>query len=236
MSPIEDRRWEQLEQRIGYRFERRSLLEIALTHRSHSYEQATATGDYERLEFLGDAVLGFVVAEWLYLQDPVSPEGILSRRRQSVVSATVLKGVARELKLGDEMRLGVGEEQTGGRNKPALLADLYEAVLGAIYLDGGIGAARAFVERTLQEALQRVREISETIDDSKTRLQEQIQARLQRTPSYRIVSSSGPAHAPLFEVEVCLDDRVLGKGSGTSRKRAEQLAARDALQRMEPSE
>lgn len=227
--------WDELEQRLGYRFGRRSLLETALTHRSHSYEQAADIDDYERLEFLGDAVLGFVVAEWLYRQDEQSAEGVLSRRRQSVVSAPVLKEVASRLQLGRAMRLGVGEEQTGGRTKPALLADLYEAVLGAIYLDGGMEPAAAFVLRTLDPALQRVREISETIDDSKTRLQERIQARLQRTPSYRIVSSSGPAHAPVFEVEVYLENEVLGHGAGTSRKRAEQKAAKDALSKMESS-
>jgi ribonuclease-3 len=219
-----------LEDALGYAFVDPTLLRTALTHRSHSHEQDRDGDDYERLEFLGDALLGFVVAEWLFADDPVNAEGVLSRRRQVVVRASTLARISQRLGLGDAIRLGRGEELSGGRLKPALLADLFEAVLAAVYLDGGIEPSCAFVLRHLGPDLDEVRGQKEAVDDYKTKLQEELQARLQRTPRYRIVSTSGPAHALEFEVEVLMDDQVLARGSGKNRKQAEQVAARAAFQ------
>ncbi len=231
---MNDEQRSRLERALGYSFEDPALLLTALTHRSHSHEQeGERRADYERLEFLGDALLGFVVAEWLFEDDPLNREGVLSRRRQSVVRAATLARISRRLGLGQAIRLGRGEELSGGRLKPALLADLFEAVLAAVYLDGGIEPARAFVLRHLGPELRRIREENETADDYKTKLQEELQARLQRTPRYRIVSTSGPAHALEFEVEVLMDDDVLGRGTGSNRKQAEQAAARAAFESLE---
>jgi ribonuclease-3 len=224
---------DELEQYLGYRFSDRSLLETALTHRSHAHEKGQRSArNYERLEFLGDALLGFVVSDWLYRNDERAAEGVLSRRRQSVVRTSTLAETADRLGLGRAIRLGRGEERTGGRQKSSLLADTFEAVLGAIYLDGGIRAARSFVRRVLGPGLHRASESRWTSDDFKTRLQEATQAKLQRTPRYRIVSTTGPDHALEFEVEVLLGDQVLGKGTGANRKRAEQEAARQAMRRL----
>jgi ribonuclease-3 len=230
MTETQDRHRE-LEEALGYRFADASLLERALTHRSHSHEQGVISSNYERLEFLGDALLGFLVAHWLYRDDPGAAEGQLSRRRQSLVRTSSLAEAARRVGLGSAIRLGRGEESSGGRDKLSLLADTFEAVLGAVYLDGGIRAARSFVQRHLRRELRASRQASEHSDDYKTRLQEAIQARLQRTPRYRIVSTTGPAHALEFEVEVLLEDRILGSGRGSNRKLAEQAAARQALER-----
>lgn len=221
---------DRVESLLGYRFRDRELLRTALTHRSFSYERSDGErSHYERLEFLGDALLGFLAAHWLFEDDPIAPEGVLSRRRQSVVRSSALASVVREMALDGAIRLGRGEERTGGRRKPSLLADLFEAVLGAVYIDGGIRPARAFVRRHLGATLRGVRGTLQSSGDFKTELQERVQARLQVTPRYRIVSTRGPDHAREFEAEVLVEDRPLGRGTGTNRKRAEQAAARAAL-------
>jgi ribonuclease-3 len=226
-----------IEVALGYRFVDRELLRRALTHRSHAYERGDdASGSYERLEFLGDALLGFLVADWLFRTDVAASEGRLSRCRQAVVRTSSLANTARALGLGDAILLGKGEARTGGRDKHSLLADTFEAVLGAVYLDGGIRPARAFVRRHLRAALERTGAAMHPADDFKTRLQEAVQARLQRTPTYRIVSTSGPAHELRFEVEVLVDGRALARGTGTNRKRAEQDAARLALLAVDSSD
>lgn len=220
-----------VESRLGYRFKDPDLIEMALTHRSHAHESAVDPAiNYERIEFLGDSMLGFLVSEWLYRDDSTASEGVLTRRRQRVVRTTTLAEAARRIGLDSELRLGRGEERTGGREKPSLLADTFEAVLAAIYLDGGIRPCRAFVRRHLGPVLFGTRESRDAGDDFKTRLQEQVQAELRHTPRYRIVSTSGPAHALQFEVEVLVDGRVIGRGEGSNRKRAEQQAAREALE------
>ena len=220
---------ESLQAILGYRFEDPALLLTALTPRSYSYEQGNEGANYERLEFLGDALLGFLVAEWLFRNDLAAAEGSLTRRRQMVVRSSTLAGIAQRLGLGGAILLGRGEQGTGGRSKPSLMADVFEAVLGAIFLDGGIRPARAFVRRHLKSQLSETGSVRQTADDYKTRLQELVQARLQHTPAYRIVSTSGPAHALQFEVEVLVGDRSVGRGAGTSRKKAEQAAALQAL-------
>ena len=165
--------------------------------------------------------------------DPEATEGILSRRKQSVVRAGTLARVAREIGLGPALRLGRGEEGTGGRAKLSLLADAFEAILGAIYVDGGLRSARAFVMRHAGETLRATRRVEELVDDYKTRLQERIQGTMRLTPRYRVVDTSGPPHAREFEVEVVVGDDVRGTGRGSSRKQAEQAAAREALRRVE---
>jgi len=220
----------EIEERLGYRFKDPVLLDRALTHRSWAYEKGgRGSGDYERLEFLGDALLGFVVSDWLVRDDAEATEGILSRRKQSVVRAGTLARVAREIGMGPALRLGKGEEGTGGRAKLSLLADAFEAILGAIYVDGGLRSARAFVMRHAGETLRATRRVEELVDDYKTRLQERIQGAMRLTPRYRVVNTSGPAHAREFEVEVVVGDDVRGTGRGSSRKQAEQAAAREAL-------
>ncbi len=219
-----------LEERLGYRFKDRHLLESALTHRSYAYERGGPDpDDYERLEFLGDALLGLLVSEWLWADDPRASEGTLTRRKQSVVRMDTLTDAARRLGLGPAMLLGRGEDTTGGREKPSLLADVFEAVLGAIFVDGGVRAARRFARRVLGEALRATRKSLQVADDYKTILQERVQADMRVTPRYRIVATEGPAHAHQFQVEVLVAGRVVAAGCGTSRKQAEQQAARKAL-------
>ena len=220
-----------IQETLRYRFKDTTLLATALTHRSCAYERGDDAGaSYERLEFLGDALLGLLVSDWLYRDDATAAEGVMSRRRQSVVRTSTLADIGSRMGLGEAIRLGRGEERTGGRQKPSLLADVFEAVLGAVYLDGGIRSARAFVRRQLGSALAATRGASSTRDDFKTRLQEKTQARLQETPRYRIVSTTGPDHALEFVAEVCVGHSVLGRGTGPNRKRAEQDAARRALE------
>lgn len=220
----------ELEEALGYRFRDRALLQRALTHRSHSHEQNAPLEHYERMEFLGDALLGFFVAEDLLRRDSAADEGTLSRRRQRIVCTETLAEVAAGLGLGAVARLGRGEEQSGGREKQSLLADLFESILGAIFLDSGIRSARSFTRRQLRGYLRASGEGARTILDDKTRLQEIVQGRLQVTPRYRIVSKSGLAHALHFVAEVLVDEEVCGRGEGSSRKAAEQAAAGQALQ------
>ena len=223
-----------LERRLCYGFTDPSLLERALTHRSHRHEAGTADPpiDYERLEFLGDALLGLFVSERLMTLDPSADEGTLTRRKQAVVSQTTLAAASRRLGLGDALLLGRGEDATGGRTKPSLLADVFESVLAAVYLDGGLRVARAFARRHLGEELAAAAASSGPVGDDKTRLQEMVQARWRLTPRYRMVAVSGPAHARVFTAEVLVGGRVAGEGQGTSRKDAERSAAGEALAKL----
>ncbi|MFQ5515388.1 MAG: ribonuclease III [Myxococcota bacterium] len=221
----------ELEKRLGHRFRDPSLLEHALTHRSRAHEEGGLTHGNERLEFLGDAVVGLLVAELLMEAHPEAPEGILSRARATLVNRDALAEHARRLGLDREIRLGRSEESSDGRAKPSILADTFEAVLGAIYLDGGLGAARALVLRELGERLEHVRQPPL---DAKTRLQELLHARRQTLPRYETVEARGPDHAREFVVEVRAGERVLGRGRGRSKREAEQEAARTALAQLEP--
>jgi ribonuclease-3 len=224
-----------LERRLGYRFKDRGLLERALTHRSHRHEAGpdVVPIDYERLEFLGDALLGLFVSERLMTLDPAADEGTLTRRKQAVVSQTTLAAASRRLGLGEALFLGRGEDATGGRTKPSLLADVFESVLAAVYLDGGLRVARAFAKRHLGGELAVAAAASGPVGDDKTRLQETAQARWRLTPRYRMVAVSGPAHARVFTAEVLVGEHVAGEGQGTSRKDAERAAAGEALARLE---
>lgn len=220
----------EFERRLGYRFKDRSLLEAALTHRSSSYESGrSAIDNYERLEFLGDALIGFVVADWLVAKDAQAAEGELTRRRQALIRMESLAGAARTLGVGERMRLGRGEEASGGRQKSSILADTFEAITAAVYRDGGLRAARAFLARHLRTQFRAALRGLLPDPDFKSRLQEVCQSRSRQTPHYRVVGTSGPAHALTFEAEALLAGKVLAKGSGPSRKQAEQAAAEAAL-------
>lgn len=217
-----------LESAITYRFNDRQLLQQALTHKSFSNEQPEATLHNERLEFLGDAVLELAVSEWLFKSYPELPEGGLTRIRAEVVSETGLAKVARALLLGDGLRLGNGEERSGGREKASLLADALEALLGAVYCDGGFSSACAVVKVMFSVDIEQSAQ-SRYGTDCKTRLQEQLQAQHGQLPEYLLTQVAGPDHQRVFSVEVRLDGRLLGSGHGPSKKRAEQQAAAAAL-------
>lgn len=218
------------QRRLGYRFTDPDLLEAALTHRSFANERGLGV-NYERLEFLGDAVLDLVSAEWLYRSLPSGSEGELSKIKSFLVSEPVLAGVARRLDLGELIQLGVGEERSGGRDKPSLLADALESVIGALYLDGGLAAAAGVVEGQLQEAWADRREWR--YRDAKSALQEDLQARGRTLPRYVLVGAAGPDHEKSFTVECRVAGTVLGRGEGRSKKHAEQAAAEAALRRLE---
>jgi ribonuclease III len=224
-----------LERRIDYRFRDRDLLEQALTHRSRAHEEASgATPDNESLEFLGDAILGFVVADVLFRDFPEYDEGQKSKTKAALVSTPALARAAEAMALGAYLRLGRGEEKTGGRRKQALLADAFEALLAAIYLDGGIEQARAFVERELAEPFAEVRQPGFVGRDHKSALQEFLQSGGRALPEYRQTGAAGPDHRKQFEVEVCVDGAPVAIGTGGSKKEAEQDAARLALERLRP--
>jgi ribonuclease III len=209
---------------LGHGFADRELLERAVCHRSWANEQRGGPRlDNEKLEFLGDAVLALVVGQLLMEQYPELGEGELSVARAQVVSETGLSEVARELGLGEFLRLGRGEARSGGRSKPSLLADALEAVVASVFLDGGFDAARRLVSRLLGR---RIAEVDQTgFSDSKTRLQESAQAKLKATPEYRLVSELGPDHDKVFEVAVVIKEREWARAAGKSKKAAEQRAA-----------
>ncbi|MFN7955272.1 MAG: ribonuclease III [bacterium] len=212
---------------LGHRFAAPELLEQALTHRS--LRVAAPSGDNERLEFLGDAVLDLVVSAVLFGDFPDSREGDLSRKRAYLVSTTTLAETALRLGLESRIRLGKGEEATGGRGKASILANVLEALIGAVFVDAGFDAASAVVRRLIAEPYARL-QAGEALADHKTQLQERCQEELRETPTYRGVSESGPDHEKIFEVEVEAGGEVLGRGRGRSKKEAEQMAAWDALE------
>jgi len=216
----------ELSRRLTLPFQNLSLLTRALTHRSYVNENPDSTEDNERLEFLGDAVLDFIVGAWVYHRFPEMPEGDLTKMRSALVRNDQLAIFARHLKLGHALRLGHGEYMTGGSHRDALLGSTFEAVIGAIYLDSSLGAVEAFVNPLLEEARESV---LTKIHDPKSQLQEWAQAQKMGSPHYHTVSMTGPDHAKTFEVEVAINERVVGKGSGTSKHIAQGAAASDAL-------
>jgi ribonuclease III len=221
-----------LERRISYRFKDRGLLEQALTHRSRAAEDVSGAADNESLEFLGDAVLGFVVADRLFHQFPEYNEGQKSKIKAAVVSTQSLARHAEAIKLGDYLLLGRGEEKTGGRLKSALLADTYEALVAAIYLDGGMEPAAAFLHRELKDAIDGGSDRL-FVQDYKSALQERVQALGRALPEYRVSGESGPDHSKIFSVEVAVNGEVLGTATGRAKKEAEQDAARQALLKLD---
>jgi len=225
--------FEELQERIGYRFKDRGLLEHSLTHKSRAAEDASGgVADNESLEFLGDAVLGLVVAEMLFRKYPHYDEGQKSKIKASVVSTQALARRAEQIQLGEHLLLGRGEEKTGGRFKQALLADGYEALIAALYLDGGLPAAAGFLERELTEAIELGAGEEVVGQDYKSALQERLQALGQPLPDYRVAAESGPDHRKQFTIDVVVAGDVLGTASGKAKKEAEQEAARLALERL----
>jgi len=219
-----------LETRIGYRFRDRGLLEHALTHKSKAHEDPSGgVTDNESLEFLGDAVLGLVVSDALFRAFPTYSEGQKSKIKANLVSTASLAQMAELMGLGDHMILGRGEEKTGGRHKQALLADTCEALIAAIYLDGGLEPARRFLMRELATEIDSARQPEYFGRDHKSRLQERLQGLGRPLPSYRIASEIGPDHRKLFYVEVIVGDQTLAQGAGRTKKEAEQEGARLAL-------
>ena len=216
-----------LEEKLGYQFQNRELLEHALTHSSYANESRGKAQSNERLEFLGDSILGMVVAEHLYRNHPDLPEGVLTRTRAALVCEDSLVVVAEELGLGDYLRLGKGELAGGGRNRPSIRADAVEAVLAAVYLDGGIGSVRKIIQTYILS-----REVAGLAKprDYKTSLQELVQRESGQILSYHLTGEEGPDHNKRFFVEVALNGTVVGSGSGRSKKEAEQMAAKAAME------
>ena len=224
---------QELEKKLNYTFRDQALLGEALSHSSYANEHRSAhLRSNERLEFLGDSVLGFVTAEFLFAQHPDLPEGDLTRIRAALVCEQSLYEVARKLDLGRYLQLGRGEEAGGGRPRPSILAAATEAVFAAVYLDGGIGAASALIHRVLLDA-----ELEEVVEerrrDDKTALQELVQRQADQVLTYRMVGAEGPDHNKTFVAEVRLNGQPLGTGSGHSKKEAEQAAAKTALEALE---
>ena len=212
--------------RLGLSFSNLSLLTRALTHRSFVNENADATQDNERLEFLGDAVLDFIVGAWVYHHFPEMPEGDLTKMRSALVKNEQLAAFARAFDIGRALRLGRGEYSSGGHDRDSLLGSAFEAVVGALYLDSGLGAVEAFIHPLLEGARE---SILNELHDPKSHLQEWAQSQKIGTPHYKTVSATGPDHAKIFEMEVEIGDKVYGKGSGSSKQAAEHAAAHAAL-------
>ncbi len=230
LDPDREALLNELETTLDLRFRDRRLLNLALQHGSfESARPSDRRESYERLELLGDAVLNLIVCDHLYQRFPDAPEGELAKLRARVVSEPWLARIARRLHLGRYLLLGKGEEKSGGRSRPSLLADGLEAVLGAIYVDAGFGVAHAVVSRWLQEMFE---DLESPGEDFKSELQELLQLREHRLPRYRISKAEGPDHAKVFVAIVEAGGRVLGEGHGPSKKQAEQAAARAALEKL----
>ena len=224
----------ELEEAIGYRFHNISLLQNALTHSSYANERwHNGLLSNERLEFLGDSVLGMLVAEYLYRSFPNRPEGELTRMRADMVCEGTLAAAANRIGLGKHLLLGHGEEQGGGRSRDSILADAMESIIAACFLDGGLDAALEVVRRFIlvEVPVTKLHNV-----DYKTQLQELVQQKKNQALSYTLVGQSGPDHDKSFDVEVSLNGQVVGSGSGSSKKRAEQDAARAAIEKLFPGE
>ena len=217
-----------LERAIGYRFRERQLLEEALTHRSRTNEAPSAKGDNQRFEFFGDAILGFLVSRELFLRFPDLREGDLSRMRATLVDEANLHKLALTVDLGAFLRLGKGEERSGGRGKKSLLADAFEALVAAVYLDGGLQPAQRLVKKHFGALFENMAEAAVS-RDYKTELQELAQARFGSAPQYNLTDAFGPDHAREYRVVVLLNGKIAGTGEGRSKKSAEQAAAHEAL-------
>ncbi|MBN2331788.1 MAG: ribonuclease III [Deltaproteobacteria bacterium] len=229
-QPSESKALTDLQESIGYRFADASLLVQALTHRSFCNEQQEMShnSSYERLEFLGDAILKYLHSEMIYEAFPSEPEGSMSKMRASWENEHQLALMARRLDLGVHVRFGRGELKQGGRQKDSILADVFEALLAAIYLDGGVAAARRFVAVQFAGFLAGEK-CADPAHDYKSRLKEQLQQQGHELPLYRLVAVEGPEHRRIFQVEVVAESCLLGAGRGASKKKAEQMASKEAL-------
>ncbi len=223
--------FEKFEQRIGYTFKDKNLLKTALTHSSYANEKKGNVQSYERLEFLGDSILGFVTAEYLYKTYPNLPEGRLTKSRASLVCERSLCEFSKELGVGEFLFLSHGERHSGGRERPSILADVFEATIAAIYLDSGdLETAKKFILRFIAPAAKK--QTDKPFKDYKTILQEIIQQNPQEKLEYVVVSETGPDHDKHFKIEVHLNNNIIGRGGGKSKKGAQQQAAREALELM----
>ncbi len=230
--PLGPDRRKLLETQLGYQFRDRSLLDNALLHRSHSHVTGAEPGtSNERLEFLGDAVLGLVVNDHLYREYPQHSEGDLTKMKSLLVCGSRLAEVATVLGLGDYVQMSRAEAATGGRHRASILADTTEAVIGAVFLDGGLPAAGSVITRWLLEGADDVL-VHRGLENYKSRLQEMVQARYKSPPRYRVLAAEGPDHERVFKVCVTFNGKDLGRGEGPNKKAAEQLAAHDALDRI----
>lgn len=223
----------QLQERIKYSFKDAALLETALSHSSYANENRGSCESNERLEFLGDSILGMVVAEKLYTTYPDMPEGQMTKLRAELVCEQSLYEVAKELDFGKSLRLGKGEEHTGGRGRPSILADCVEAVIAAMYLDGGIEPASAFIHERILSGIDAKGNVKRHLSDCKTALQELIQKKSDQVLEYKLLSESGPDHCKTFTMGVWLNGKQIGTGTGRTKKEAEQSAARCALEAMD---
>ena len=236
ISPDDKKCLKAFEKNLGYRFKKREYLKRALTHKSYANEQKLAATEHnERYEYLGDAVLELAISHLLMQSFPDYPEGELSKIRAAVVNEEQLAELARKINLGDYLYLGKGEAQTGGNNKPSLLADAYEAVFGAVYLDRGFTKALSLVSTHYENVIKVAGNVG-FLKDYKTRLQEESQSRYKAIPRYVLSSTSGPDHCKVFEVSLSIRGKVFSLGKGSSKKAAEQDAARQAFEVIETDE
>lgn len=231
LSRDRERQLKEFESSLEYEFDNIELLDVALTHSSYANERDGGLQHNERLEFLGDSVLGLVISEYLYRNFPELTEGSLTKIKALVVSETCLAKAARRIGLGQQMLLGKGEERTGGRDRDSILADAFESVIAAIFLDGGLEQARKFVLKNLSGFIEDALN-GKGIRDYKTDLQEVLQKESDKAIEYRIVGDSGPDHQKIFIAQVYHGDKLLGEGVGRSKKEAEQHAAQKALEEM----
>lgn len=221
---------ENFEARLGYEFKERDTLLRGLTHKSFAHEAKNlGVSDNETYEFLGDAVLGFLVGDLLFQRFPTKDEGALSKMKAYLVSSTLLARKARDLGMGEMLRLGIGEERSGGRRKDSLLANLYEAIVAALYLDGGVDPVARFVRAQFSPDLEAIADDALLFQDYKTSLQELAQGKGLPLPEYSVIEELGPDHDKRFVIEVNVSNRIVARGEGSSKKEAQQQAAREAL-------
>lgn len=221
-----------IENQLGYKFKDRSLLILAFIHRSFINENRMITQHNERLEFLGDAVLGMLISDYLYSHLPETPEGELSYLRSRLVEASSCVNFVQSLKIAPYVLLGKGERMNDGRGRESILADLFEAIIGAIYVDGGLEAAKAFLFHNFTEQINST--IKMPVRNWKALLQDYCQKKFQQAPRYHVLQESGPDHSKTFEISVVVNDQEIGKGAGASKKEAQQAAAADAFSRFIP--
>jgi len=223
----------ELEKKIGYVFKNEVLIEEALTHSSYSNERRKeARKNNERLEFLGDSVLGIVISDHLFKNFPDMPEGELTKIRSKIVCETTLGECSRAIDLGSHMYFGKGEEMTGGRDRTSILADAYEALIAAIYMDGGFPASSEFIMTHMSQKIEDAI-VGKVFLDYKTHLQELVQVNKTNRIKYEIIGEEGPDHCKVFQTQVCLNEKVIGSGIGRSKKESEQEAAKEALRKVE---
>jgi len=222
-----------IETKLGYTFLNKQLLSLAFVHRSYVNENKSVSHHNERLEFLGDSILGLLVAEYLYRQLPANSEGDLSSMRSRLVEASACMGYVQKLDIEEYLLLGKGEKRNDGRGRETILADLFEALIGAIYLDGGLEATRGFLFENFSTDME---EILDTPQDNwKALLQDYCQKQYQEPPFYKVLQESGPDHHKTFDIQVIIKNEIVGQGSGSSKKTAQQSAAKDAWLKIEKS-